>query len=76
MSLREALLARIHEHLARTGMTPGQFSHEVARDYGWVRRLERGQVSLRSIERAEAFLEGRPLPPFGPRSAASEQVAA
>ena len=76
MTLRETLDLRIRTYLSETGMTEGRFSHEVARDYSWLGRFRNGQASLRSIERAEALIEGRPLPGFGPPPTAQPEQAA
>lgn len=57
MRTREQLLSRIAEHLKQTGQTERQFGLAVTRDHKWVGRLRRGQVSLQSIERAEAMME-------------------
>ena len=60
MGTRDQLISRIEAHLNRTGMSARRFSIAVTGDHKWLARLRRGQVSLQSIERAEALLaEGK-----------------
>lgn len=65
MTTREALLARIDAYLASKGMTDRQFGEQVMRDPKFMLNLRRGSrgVTLATIERIEAFIDGRPVEP-------------
>ena len=73
MSTRNTLIGRIDAYLAAAGMTERQFSMAVTSNHKWLGRLRRGQVSLSSIERAEAFMAQNP--PISPTTQPAHQEA-
>jgi len=59
MAVRDALLSRIDRHCAATGMSEREFGYASVQDGRLVERLRIGKATLKVIERAEAFLDGK-----------------
>lgn len=62
MGTRETLLSRIADFCATHRVSERQFGMRVTGDHKWIARLRRGQVSLSSIEKAEAFMRDYAAP--------------
>ena len=64
MTTRQYIIARIDAFLSLTGMTDRAFSIEAIGHDKWLRRLRTGDgTSLKTIERAEAFMRDHPHTP-------------
>ncbi|MBU8540839.1 hypothetical protein [Falsiroseomonas tokyonensis] len=63
MTTRQSLIQQIDAFQRLHGLSDRQFSLMAIRDHKWLGRLRRGQVSLSSIERAEAFMRDHPAEP-------------
>ena len=52
------LIRRIERHLKRTGKTPSRFGREAAKSSTLIQRLRSGKVTLATIRRVTAHLDG------------------
>jgi hypothetical protein len=72
---RPTLVRKIEAHLEEKGISARDFSIKVTGDHRWFNRLKQGNVTLASIERAEALMRGETVEP-PKRRRPSQDVAA
>jgi hypothetical protein len=72
---RPTLVRKIESHLAETVMTARDFSIKITGDHRWFNRLKKGNVTLASIERAEALMRGEAIDPPRRRRPAQDVAA-